>query len=306
MKCDLHQRILSTLYVTLGRSNPLINLTAKAMKNILIPIDFTELSEQVVHVAAKVADLEGGRLHLLHTIYTPTVLEESGFSYAQAAFDAAEREMNTFVERLNLSKQPIVQLEVDPVHIAVDAYVRDNTIDMVMMPSHGATGLKEWLIGSHAERVVRSSSVPVIVLKQPLAYYPPKHMAFASTFELGEHMNIDPLIELQKISGAHMHLVWILKDEEKQPSEEEMLLRMSGFAFANRFFEADYHIIYANDITEGLNKFSQSYYVDLLVIGTHNRNTLSKFFHHSIAEEVVNHLPQNIMTFHIEPEEVLL
>ncbi len=276
------------------------------MKNILIPTDFSDLSKQVIQVAARVAALEGGRIHLLHTIHTPMLLDESGLAYIQPSFAAAENKMKAFVKELHLDVSPILQVEMDPIHIAVEAYVRDNVIDLVMMPSHGATGLKEWLLGSHAERVVRNSPVPVMVVKQPLAYYPPKHLAFASTFEPAERLSVKPLKELQKISGAHIHLVWVLKEEKNKPSEEEMLMRMSEFAYSNQLFEADYHIIYANDITEGLLKFSQSYYVDLIVIGTHKRNTVSHFFHHSIAEEVVNHLPQNVLTFHIETEEVFL
>ncbi len=276
------------------------------MKNILVPIDFSELSAQVAQVAARVAESQGGSLHLLHAVQIPPTLDESGLTYTQANFASAESEMRNFVKELSLHAMPVVQIELDPVHTAVEAYVQDTPIDLVMMPSHGASGLKKLLVGSHAERVVRTSSVPVMVIKQPMAYYPPRHMAFASTFEPGERLNTQPLAELQQISGAHIHLVWVLKDGRHQPSEEEMLMRMSEFAFTNHFFSADYHIIYADDVAEGLSKFSKSYYVDLMVIGTHKRSTLSRFFHHSIAEEIVNHLPQNVMTFHIETEEVFL
>ncbi len=195
---------------------------------------------------------------------------------------------------------------MEPLHAAVEAYVDDTPIDIVMMPSHGATGLRRWFVGSHAEKVVRMSPVPVMVIKQPLAYYPPRHIAFASTFEPGERLQVNPLYDLQRMSGAKMHLVWVLKDQDEQANEEEMLMRMSEFAFANQFFQADYHIIYADDVVEGLQKFSSSYYVDLLILGTHRRSTLSQFFHHSIAEEVVAKIPQNVMTFHIQTEEVFL
>lgn len=147
-------------------------------KTILVPHDFSASANHAAAIARDEAKLRGGTLVLLHVIELPHQLgpdavivpPETGapISVKQYAIDSAEAHLQDIADRLakdGVTARGVVVIgaPVDEINRAVDR----ERADLIVMGTHGRTGLRHLVAGSVAERVVRSSKVPVLTIRHP-------------------------------------------------------------------------------------------------------------------------------------------
>jgi nucleotide-binding universal stress UspA family protein len=136
-------------------------------KTVVVPVDFSDDSLAAVRTAREMVAAPSD-LRVLHVLPDLTPLEPSDAWHSLDDSGRIEQSRHTLRERL--AKEHKVEL---PVEILVgDAghsianYAADVHADLIVMPSHGRTGLARMLIGSVAERVVRLAHCPVLVLRK--------------------------------------------------------------------------------------------------------------------------------------------
>jgi nucleotide-binding universal stress UspA family protein len=147
-------------------------------KKILVPHDFSASANHAAAIARDEAKASSGTIVLLHVIDLPyqlapdTVIvpEETGapISVKQYAIQSAEAHLHDLAARL--AKDGVTATCVVKVGVPVDeinSAVDEHGIDLVVMGTHGRTGLRHLMAGSVAERVVRSSRVPVLTIRHP-------------------------------------------------------------------------------------------------------------------------------------------
>jgi len=145
-------------------------------KTILVPHDFSASANHAAAIARDEARLHGATLVLLHVIDLPYQLgpdavivpPETGapISVKQYAIQSAEAHLQDIAERLakdGVSATGVVKIgnPIDEINRTID----EQAIDLVVMGTHGRTGLRHLMVGSVAERVVRSSRVPVLTIR---------------------------------------------------------------------------------------------------------------------------------------------
>src|SRR5690606_11433434 len=86
---------------------------------------------------------------------------------------------------------------------------KKHDIDLVVMGSHGASGFHEMFIGSNTEKVVRTSNVPVLVIKKEMGEFNPQNFVFASDFSDEIKKPFTKVVEFANTFGANLHLVFI-------------------------------------------------------------------------------------------------
>ncbi|KAB1192860.1 universal stress protein [Haloferax sp. MBLA0076] len=138
--------------------------------HILLPTDGSDATEATIEHAATLAHTYEATVHVLSVAdsrnrfespsagIAPDVWRESEHERAEAAVDAAIDALPDDVET-----ERIVEEGVPDSVIA--EYTDDADIDVVVMATHGRTGLDHYLIGSVTERVVRQSSAPVLTVR---------------------------------------------------------------------------------------------------------------------------------------------
>ena len=141
------------------------------MKNILVAIDFSAGSAAALHQALVLADRFDARLLLLHVLHDPA--EAPGFYSSKKAGkkvfrnmeEAASRMMDEFVAEY-LKKRTKFETRIAPglpaeqvVHLA-----KSEKVDVIVMGTHGRSGLKRLMIGSVTDKVIRSAPCPVLVV----------------------------------------------------------------------------------------------------------------------------------------------
>jgi nucleotide-binding universal stress UspA family protein len=147
-------------------------------KTILVPHDFSSSANHAAAIARDEAKLHGAKILLLHVIDLPhqlapdTVIvpEQTGapISVREYAVSSAETHLQDLAQRL--AKDAVTATPFIRVGAPVDEILRfadENKVDLVVMGTHGRTGLKHLLLGSVAERVVRSSNAPVLTIRAP-------------------------------------------------------------------------------------------------------------------------------------------
>lgn len=135
-------------------------------KKIIVPFDFSDQSVAAVDTALQIAGDES-EIHLMHVlaelhpadlgVVWQTINEESRSKHATEAIQ----------HRLNEEQYKDLNLHIDigdPGYRIVE-FAEKLGADLIVMPSHGRTGIKRLLIGSVAERVVRLAHCPVLILR---------------------------------------------------------------------------------------------------------------------------------------------
>ena len=145
---------------------------------ILVPIDFSPASEVAVSCALSLADRYMGTVHLLHAWAEFVPPQPDLMFWAnrhpithEQMHEEAERWMRDFVRSQGLSEQTFVSSSV--IEGLADAVILETAAqmaaDVVVMGTHGRTGVPHLLIGSVAEKVVRHAKCPVLTVHAPAA-----------------------------------------------------------------------------------------------------------------------------------------
>lgn len=142
------------------------------IQNILVPTDFSDHSIVVLRYAIRFAGQVGARITLLHVIKPALATPEGGVwcpntESADQIAQAAERAVARICEQENLRpgilKQTLVWTGAPPEIIAETA--RDEHSDLIIIATHGRTGLAHALLGSSAEKIIRQAPCPVLVVR---------------------------------------------------------------------------------------------------------------------------------------------
>jgi nucleotide-binding universal stress UspA family protein len=139
------------------------------IETILHPTDFSKNSEHAFQLACSLARDHGARLILLHVQETLIpVATEAG----PAPLDLAE-ERKVLQERLNALRPEDARIDVKHCLVAggsaeeIISLAQDEGCDLIVMGTHGRTGLCRLLMGSVAEEVLRKAPCPVLTVKSP-------------------------------------------------------------------------------------------------------------------------------------------
>ena len=136
-------------------------------QNVVVPVDFSEDSFAALDAALEMTD-DPTHVTVVHALGELPVAELGDL---WRTINNESREQNvkrTLRERLADKKYENVRIAVvldDPAH-GIAGFAKREKADLIVMPSHGRTGLKRLLIGSVAERVVRLAHCPVLVLRK--------------------------------------------------------------------------------------------------------------------------------------------
>jgi len=175
---------------------------------------------------------------------------------------------------------------------------KKNNVDLIVMGSHGASGFKEMFIGSNAEKVVRSSEVPVLIIKNEIEEFDVNKFVFASDFSEEINNSFGKVVEFANKFDAHLNLVMINtpNDFKSTNVSQEILDTFVSKFKINKFSTSIY-----NDasVEKGILNFAKSIDADLIGMCTHGRKGLSHFFNGSISEDLVNHAIRPVVTFKI-------
>ncbi len=277
------------------------------MKKIIVPVDFSNHSDYALEVAAGLAKKNKAELLALHMLELSEVVFTKSFTERQEdallLLRIAEAKFEEFLKKDYLEGvkvTPIVKhfkvfTEVNEVAMEYDA-------DLIVMGSHGTSGMVDVFVGSNTEKVVRSADIPVFVVKNRIPDLKLDDVVFASDFK---EENIRPFllaVHLFESFDSKIHLLYVNLPNENFRSTTEIDNRIAEFlqkaeGSTARMKDVNYHADYS--VERGIINFSNKLGADIIAIPTHGRKGIAHFFTGSVGEDVANHSTLPVITFKI-------
>jgi nucleotide-binding universal stress UspA family protein len=198
--------------------------------------------------------------------------------------------------------EPVLQNHID--FNSISSMAKNISADLIVMGSSGSKGLAEMTIGSNTEKVVRSSSVPVLVVKNNGINFSSETILFVSDFK---EENIEAYKRISQISvmlGSKLSLLYINLPGKHFKSTKQMDETLFNFFTKAEYPDPVSAIKKVNryadfTIEEGIKNYSYLSSADIIAIPTHGRTGLSHLLHGSISEDVANHSMKPVLTVKI-------
>lgn len=280
------------------------------MKTILVPCDFSQTALHAFSFALDVAERSEAVIHLVHVIDVPTVYDAAFVPAAPIDTtlynDLEARAEEEFRKIIDKHRSSGIHIQASLAYGAPETslleYIQAAGIDVVIMGSHGARGLRELLIGSTAEKIIRHASVPVMVIKDKFLGNV-RNIAFPNTLEPTLQGDLVQKVKaLQEFFRATLHLVYIntpVNFLDDSVTHE----RLARFAQQHGLSNYTLNVYNHADLEEGINQFVRETDAELIAMGTHGRTGLAHIVNGSLAEAVANHTDRIIWTYTLKHHE---
>lgn len=260
---------------------------------ILVPTDFSALSEVAVRYAAELATELGAGVLLLHVVHFETSraaasmkkhqVEDAMEEISQQKCGELENQLKTAYPGLTVSYKVITGYPVEDV---VEKAAVENNADVIIMGTKGASGLKKLLMGSNATAVIAKSAVPVIVVPEHAVYKGIKSIVYTSTLtNLVNEAGV--VVPFARIFNAHVHICHIKGLQSIESATEADIIKELKGKYAYNKLSA--HVIASNNLPESIDKFLLDYKADMLAMFTHEPTVYEKLFGKSITREMAFH-----------------
>ena len=274
------------------------------MKKILVPTDFSKEAENALKVAAQLANKYGSEIYLLHMLEIPlqeidAVSTHTELPEAMFFMKMAHQKFEAILESDYLKGIVVHEtVKTDSTFSNIIDVCHEHDVDMIIMGSHGASGFKEMFVGSNAEKVVRTSDIPVLVIKNEHPDFSVDDFVFASDFKKDNKETYKQATEFAMAFGANIHLLMV-NTANNFTTTKKANERINDFIKDYSFKNYTVNIYNDESVEKGILNFSRDIDADLIGISTHGRQGIAHFFNGSISEDLVNHAKRPVITFKI-------
>lgn len=284
-----------------------LSLKIVLMKKFIVPVDFSNHSEFALKTAALLAKKNDATIYALHMldIQELSLTESEVYLHEKTVFflKLAEKRFKDFLTKDYLKEVKVVPIikhykvfkEVNIVAEEVDA-------DLIIMGSHGASGMKEFLMGSNTEKVVRHATVPVLVIKREMTNIDFNDIVVATDFSEESIPAFKKLLKTISFLNAREQIVYVNAPFDSFKTTPEMDALANNFLMkleGNTDRIINVNFVCARTIMQGILDFSNSVGADLIAVITNGRKGLAHFIEGSVAEDVTNHSTLPIISFKI-------
>ncbi len=297
------------------------------IKNILVPLDGSQLSETVLPLAALLAKQNHAKLILFHVIeqHPPdTIHGERHLTDQQEASDYLDKVSQSLPDGLILDKHVHTSAEKN-VAVSIVEHSQEMGVDLIVMCAHGQSGLQKRIFGNIAQDVLNLGDVPVLLLS------PEKELKVESCScqcilvpldgDPDHEAGLDMAVELSHSCQAKLHLVMVIHELSTLPAEQAaaaMLLPSATSALLDIGCEEgelylaeligkllDKNIQVTGEVQRGdpakeIIRSAQEFQADMIVLGTHSKTAMDAFWSGSVTPKIATqtHLPLLLVPVH--------
>lgn len=298
------------------------------MEKILVPTDFSETARGAYPVAAELAREYGGTIHLVHVVapISPFYYEEIAVDFPQEKFfENIGRRLGDEMVESAFDGVPVKKHLVaeQPPHRGLIDFAEKESMNLIVLSTHGRTGVGHALLGSFTERVVRLSSIPVLTVRSRSgsARWAPRHALVPIDFSENSEAVLPFVRFLAKYYGTRFTFVNVIEPAGlvhghalppaylKAAEEAEEGARLQATLHFGKMesealegVEADF-VAADGPISTEIARVAKATGADLVLMSTHGRTGLSHLFLGSVADQVVRSAPCSVLT--VKPGKIV-
>jgi nucleotide-binding universal stress UspA family protein len=282
-------------------------------KMVLVPLDGSILAEQALAPADRLARRTGAQVLLVQApnmepAYA-AVESAYGWTYPEHAFGQASAEAANYLRSIQ-SRQGTHGLAVNTVIAGGDAagaildVASQAKADIIIMSSHGYSGLTRWLLGSITEKVLRGAKCPVLVVR---SQWPFKHMLITLDGSELSESSVAPAGQMALAHDARVTLLRVVPEIRAEQSqalddfeaglgprlvsdmreEAETYLQKVASRLLDPSLKIDFEVR-AGPAAKAILEYAESKQVDLIAMATHGRGGLPRWVYGSVTEKVLH------------------
>lgn len=275
------------------------------MKKILVPVDFSVQSEYAIKLASKIADETETEVHLLHLLELPRGHVDMGsgsnFGIPQSMHYIQKiKEKIAAIKEQFFNTDTVVKYAIrfeKPSEGILNFSTKINA-DLILMGSKEVSIFDEVLIGSNIKKVVKKSSVPVLVVKNDPKEFNVKELVFTSNFNEEDRKPFEILLEFAQKFGSKIHLLNV-NTMNRFKSTKKAKQKMETFLSKYKNLEHSINVYDDDSLENGILNFSKEVNADLIALTTHERTGLFRLFNKSISKNLSKSSLKPVLTFMI-------
>ena len=278
------------------------------MKNILIPTDFSENAWNAIQYGLALFKKRSCNFHFthIHPVAAHTggeaamyvsyeILEEGILRESKAALEQLLKKIEHLPFNTKHTFQTSVHYGFFTDHIKQQ--VQELDIDLIIMGTKGASGLKAVSIGSNTGNVMTKGKCPVLAVPENVVYAKPKEIGFPTDFQSGYDIEVlKNLNELVLLHRSALRFVYV-STKGSEFNEEQIKNR----EYLKNYFEDSvhsFHTLTANKLEEAIQCFVESRDLDMLVMVAKNLNFLERILFRPTVEKISYHTSVPFLVLH--------
>jgi nucleotide-binding universal stress UspA family protein len=272
------------------------------MKKILVPTDFSATSEKAFRFALYLAGKSKGSVILYHA-YTP--VESTFVGTEEEREEYNQQEKKDAQKRLDRLKNHVMgENNAVPVETVVDrtplkyhmlAFASKHQADLVVMGTHGASGIKKVVIGSVASDIAKDSGIPLLLVPEEYEWKEPEQIVFATDYGDYEKEALEKTIEWSRICGTKLTLVHLCSSDSGKEQQEMQVFQTFADAIQKKYdgHQLQFKAIPCKELAESIEHLDEKIAYDILVMVRRNKNLLQQLFSKSFTKKMAyaTHFP---------------
>lgn len=279
------------------------------MKVIIVPTDFSENAANAVKYAVHLSKLHYNKLIFTHVYSLPYLNPEAGMVYDASLFDVmrieAEKSLRENIEKVyaslgmhrNLLLSELEVVEAISLAGGIEKIKHKYNASMVIMATHGATGLRKFFLGSNAVDVLENVDIPLLTVPEHYMFKEINNIVYASDFnDINNELN--EVVEFAKTFSAHVDIIHVAQDlaNLKNIEVDPLLIQWRQ---ANNYEKINLHLLKTNaDAQTALKRLLKKIDADIIVMFHQDRNFWKSIFEKSTTAELVYEWTAPILTMH--------
>ena len=275
------------------------------MKNILVPIDFSENAERALDAAKAIASKTGARLTILHAYqpYVPDIsipVNESSLPIYEEMENSYKSQFDGYVNAaLKEGYDAIGVWVVAGIHSAILRQAKETDADLIVVGRTGKGGFVDKLIGSAATDIALDAKCPVLVIPPQVNAIAFRKVVYATQLEDEEMDILRNVKSLVKSLGASLSFVKISAPDQPNIQSDEQYIEEITKELG--IPESDISIREGVNVLDGMEDYCDEVNADLLVVSTKARGFLERYIiNPSITKKLVvdTHVP--LLVYHMK------
>jgi nucleotide-binding universal stress UspA family protein len=176
-------------------------------------------------------------------------------------------------------------------------YVKTNTIDLIIMGTKGASGIKEMTVGSSTGAVITKVKCPVLVIPEEATFTPPVNIGFPTDYNIPYTNKV--LRILLSMTKTHKSMVKVLRVAQNQQP-------LNAFQNTNRVYLKDrlaeidhsFHVVEDNNLEDALQSFISSFKIDMVVMIAKSLNLFQRILFNPRVKKISYHTRIPFLVLH--------
>lgn len=268
------------------------------MKRILVPIDFSNCSLYALEFASVITKKAGAGLTLFNVQYNPNISAPNIYTALNAEGLDSRRllvnlKSNTIKSLESLKAKRYMEgvragvkvVSSSSVYRSILKYAEKSHFDLIIMGTNGANKFTERVIGTNAERIVRFTSIPVMVVSKHIKKKKIENIVFPTDLSQKASIVFKYVKNFSDLFGAKIHILRVnLKNEHLRTS---YAMGRMGLLIKNLKGNFETEIVTSISVEQGIIDYSRKVKADIIAIGARKRKGPARYFTDRITESVL-------------------